>query len=386
MEQETKALAATKHISEHRDERVKQLKDEGKKIVGYFCSYTPLEIITAAGFIPYRIVGDMHEPMTEVGAYLENLICPYIRNCFDLGFKGAFQFLDGVVMPHSCDMLEKSPRIWKYYLNPVWSINVPHLITEPTKEFFEADLTCFKEELEELAGKEITKEALCEAVRQHNENRALVRVLYGMRQQDPPKLSGAETLQVLLAAMSLPVTESNELLKGVIREVERRQNDIEKKPVRLLLYGGEIDDVGLVQMIEDCGANVVVDDSCFGTRHYWHDVEETIDPLKGISFRYLTKIMCPRTYREQSGYRTQEDLNRRFAHIESFASEYNVNGIIAYIIWMCDIHAFEFPDLRDYFGKLGLPVLYLESDYSWGSIMQLKTRIQAFVEMIQVKG
>jgi benzoyl-CoA reductase/2-hydroxyglutaryl-CoA dehydratase subunit BcrC/BadD/HgdB len=124
-----------------------------------------------------------------------------------------------------------------------------------------------------------------------------------------------------------------------------------------------------------------MDDLSTGLRAFWHDVEATSDPLDGIVNRYLDKIYCPRTYRPQA--ETQEkDLDSRFGYVYRFAADFRVNGVILYVIRFCDTYELDAPDFKSYFQDKGIPVLYLEDDYSAATLGQLKTRVQAFLEMI----
>ncbi len=373
-----RGLAAAKEIYQNRDRRARELKGEGKNIIGYLCCYPPLEIITAAGAVPYRIMGNVREPVTQADAYLEPIWCPYIRSCFDLAIKGKFDFLEGFVSPHSCDIVQRIYDIWKYYIKPAYShfIDVPHMVDYPSShQFFKEGLTRFKKSIEEFTANSISDQSLLEAIELHNRNRALMRQLYELRKQDPPLLSGTEVTQVIVASMSLPAEEANELVSGVIEEVKGRKDGPEKKSARVLVYGSEIDDVAFIEMVEESGANVVMDDLCIGTRHHWHEVEKTKDPLDGIVSRYLEKIMCPRTYRAGKA-------NERLRYLFDYAKEFNANAVILYIIRFCDTHEFDVPDVRDYLREMGLPVLHIEDDYSTTTMMQFKTRVQAFLEMI----
>lgn len=378
-----KGLTRAKEICKSRDERVRELKKEGKKIVGYFCCYPPLEMMTALGQIPYRILGDMEEPITEADRCLPTILCPFVRSCLDIGLKGRYDFLDGVVGVHACDTIQNVHAIWRYYLKPTYShfIDIPHVVHKASLKFFKSELNTFKKTLEEFAGKEVSKEHLRQAVLLHNKQRALVKELYALRKPDPPLLSGAEMTEILVALMSLPVEEGNELLKEVSGEVKQRQDSSQSGKARLLLWGTPIDHVSLVELIEDCGASVVVDDMCLGTRFYWHDVELTDDPLDGLAVRYLEKIPCPRTFRD-TGRTRQADLDNRFGYIRDFARAWKVRGIILQIIKYCDTHGYELPDLGDYLREAGFPTLVIEHDYSASALEPLRTRLQAFVEIL----
>lgn len=377
-----KGLARARELYQNRGQRAKELRDNGKKVIGYICCYPPAELVTAAGFVPYRITGSL-EPITEADAYLETLMCPYVRSCLDLGLKGKYDFVDGMIWPHTCDNVQKTYDIWKHYVPHAYFkyLDVPHMTDTSSFEFFTKELDVVKESLEEFAGDKITEERLNEAIAAHNENRVLLRQLAGLKKQDPPLISGTEMTQVMMAVMSIPVDEANELLRSIIEEVSTRKDGPQSKAARLLVYGCEIDDIAFIKLVEESGANVVIDDLCFGTRYYWEDVATDGDPLKNLADRYLGKIMCPRTYRRSPGTR-QQDLDNRFGYLREFAKSFNVNGAILYIIRYCDTFEFDVPDVRDYLQDAGIPCLHLEDDYSLTSIGGFKTRIQAFLEMI----
>ena len=376
-------LLGVEELYQKRGQRARELNSQGTKVIGYFCCYVPVEFFTALSMVPYRIQGGVNEPITEADTYLETIMCPFVRSAFDLALKNRYDFLDGLVVPHTCDTVQRIYDIWKYYRKPAYShfINVPHMLQPSSYEFFKEELLTFRRSLERFAGKKMTDEALSGAVQLHNENRSLVGELYDLRKSDPPLTSGVEILKTVVAGMGLPVLEFNDLLRSVIKEIKERGSGPQKKPVRILIYGSVIDDISFVQLIEESEANVVMDDLSTGSRGFWHDVEVTSDPLDGIVNRYLDKIYCPRTYRPQAET-PEKDLDNRFGYVYKFATDFKVNGVILYVIRFCDTYELDAPDFRDYFQKKGLPVLYLEDDYSATTLGQLKTRVQAFLEMI----
>ena len=187
--------------------RARELKEEGKKIIGYVCSFVPLEIITAAGCIPFRVRGNIHEPITKGDTLLETIVCPYYRSCFDLSVKEKYDFLSGLVIPHGCDSMVRSYSAWSYSLPYSYFhfVNIPTVCVESSFEFFNAELNTFRKSLEKFAGKAITDEDLAQAIRVHNENRDKVRALYEFRKADPPLISGTELTMVLTVGSSLPI-------------------------------------------------------------------------------------------------------------------------------------------------------------------------------------
>ncbi|MBW1838208.1 MAG: 2-hydroxyacyl-CoA dehydratase [Deltaproteobacteria bacterium] len=377
-----KGLAKAKDVYEYRSKRARELKTEGKKVLGY-CCYPPLEIMTALDFLPIRILGDMDEPITIADGYLPTVMCIFYRSCFDLGMKGRYDFLDGFIGAHACDGAERTSHIWKNYIKSPCNffLDIPHTSRTEAVDYFKLQLSYFKETLEEFTGKKISPERIRETIALHNKQRALVRDLYNLRKPDPPLISGSEMLQVVIALMMIPIEEGNVLLKEVIEEVSARKDVVEKKTGRLLIWGSLIDNTAFTDMIESAGFNIVIEDTALGVRPFWHDIEDTEDPLMGLAKHYLEEVKCPRTF-AQTGSSYKEDLENRFSYLKEFANHWKVNGVFGNIIRNCDIHGYEVPAVRDYLEGLGLPVLIIEQDYSTAALEPLRTRFQAFAERI----
>jgi benzoyl-CoA reductase subunit C len=364
--------------------RAKELKKKGKKVMGYISASGPLEIISAAGFVPLRMKGDVHEPITKADAQMETIVCPFVRNIFDLALKGRYHYFDGMVIPHTCDSLSRTYDIWNYNLQLPYShfLNVPHVTDSPSLEFFKEVLNTFIKSLERFTGNKISNESLTQAMEAYNQNRERMRQLYELRKFDPPLISGVEMTEVLVAAMSLPVEESTELISRVIDEVKKGGNKPTEKSPRIMIVGDQIDDVALIEIIEKTGASMVMDDTSNGSKIYWSDVEITKNPIDGIAERYLKKMKLPTIYRETEGT-YQNNLEERFGHIRQFIKDFKVDGVILFIYKYCDPYGFEVPATKSYIESFGTPVLYLEDEYSTSTLGRLKTRIEAFLEMIE---
>ncbi|MBI4285648.1 MAG: 2-hydroxyacyl-CoA dehydratase [Chloroflexi bacterium] len=368
-------LQKVKYIYNNRLDRVKELKSEGKRIIGYLCSMAPLEILEAAGLVPFRIMGSPQKGTASADVHIETNMCPYVRNCFARGLEGEFGFLDGLLLSHTCDSVLRLYGLWKYHLDAPFThcVNVPHTISEPTIRFFREEIELFKEKVEQYAGQEISGPALRASIELYNANKALVKELYGLRKEDPPLISGTEMMETLVAGLSIPAREFNQLLREVKDEVITRPPKLTKKP-RLLLHGCIMDKTGFVSLIEKCGAKVVMDDTCIGTRTFWNEVATDGDLLDGLIDSYFKKFQCPRTYRGRSLH--------RFDYLRQYATDYNAQGMISYIMRFCDCHSLDAPDMRDYLRELRLPVLIVEDDYTEGAVQSLRVRIQAFIESV----
>lgn len=376
-------LATVNKYYEDYGSRARELKGQGKSVIGYLCALSPVEMIQGAGFVPFRIKGDVSEPITKADSQLETIVCPLVRSCFDLSLKERYEFLEGIVIPHACDSITRSYSTIRHSLGLPYShfVNVPHTIKDISLEFFKEELNTFRKSLSRYSGRELADSDLAQAVQAYNKQRAKVRELYELRQPDPPLISGGEVTRTLVAVMSLPVEESVELLDSVISEVKQRSESPAKKGARIMVIGGQVDDAAFIDLIEENDASVVADDLCPGAREYWFDVKATENPLDGIAERYLRGIYCGRTYRGESGD-FQKDLEERFGHIGRFIKDFKVDGVILYIYRYCDPFGFEVPAMESYIDSFGVPTLYLEDEYSMSSIGRLRTRVQAFLEMI----
>ena len=384
---EKKGLARASEIYKDPSSRAKELKAEGKKIIGYTCIYAPIEMMSALGLVPYRILGDMGEPITEADKALPPVSCPFMRSCLDLAFKGRYDLLDGVVLVHSCDPQEKTARIWETYVEHpyVHFIDIPVNIYEPSLEYFKGQLNDFKNTLECFVGEKLTAKKLKRAIELHNRQRALVRELYELRKPEPPLISGTETLQVTNALTRIPVEEGNELLVQVISEVKGRKSGPQRKAARHLIISSTLENVDMMAIFED-GGNVVMDDFCGGSRARGPDVKLTGNLIDGLAHRYLVGLTLPRTYREAMPGDVRKDyiadLESRFGYLKDFVTEWNVTGVILLLVRFCDPFAYEVPGLKDYFDSFGVPSIYIEHDYTRGAGAPLATRVEAFLEVI----
>ncbi len=372
---------AEKYYSDY-GSRARELKNSGRKVIGYLSALSPVEILTAAGVVPIRLKGNVSEAITKADAYMETMICPFVRNVFDAALKGRYGFLDGVVLSHQCDSIDRTYDVWSYNLEfPYWHfINYPHVTDKPSIEFTNEILRIFIRTLEKYTGKSITDQALADAVRAHNENRQAMRALYDLRKEDAPRISGAEMMKVLVASMSLPVDESTALIKSVTEEIKKR-TAAPRKTARIMLVGDQIDDVAIVNAIEDADAFMVMDDLSIGSKMYWGDVDATADPVQGITRRYLEELKVPTTF-ISAGSTYAENLEARFGHLRQFVKDFKVNGAILFIYKYCDPYGFEVPAMKSFIESTGIPVLYIEDEYSTSSLGRVKTRIEAFLEMI----
>jgi benzoyl-CoA reductase subunit C len=347
-------------------------KTWSRPVLGWTCTYTPEEIIYAADALPVMVMGDLGTTMLA-DAYLPSNSCSFARSCFNAVLRGDYDYLDGYVESNSCDNRGKIFDMWTHQskVPNTYFINTPHTNTEKTHQFFYGEIVKFKEWIEKTFGKPISNQSLSKAIEVYNTNRRLLKEAYDLRKKNPPLLSGAEALETSLSSTVTPKEEHNKLLTQLVKDLPNR-SDQPKAGIRLLVTGSVMDNTELVGTIESVGGTVVADDWCTGSRYFWNQVDARSEPLRAIARRYLDKIPSSFMYTHEA----------RFKHVLEMAKNFNVEAAIIFVLKFCDTHMFDAPLLRDELKAAGLPVLYLEWEHSMSGIAGLKTRIEAFIEMV----
>ena len=352
-------------------------KSQGKKVLGYNCSYFPEEIVHAAGVLPFRIRGTGCTETTRADAFLARANCSFARACLEQLLQGKYDFLDSAVFVYSCDHMCTAHNSWKAHGTlPLIEniISVPHTITEYGRAWYREEISNIKERIEDHFDVTITDDGLKEAIIARNETQRLQKRLYELRGNNPPPITGAHSLGVLVAESSMPKDEYNRLLGALIEELEITEG-VSGYDHRLMISGSVIDNPAMLKIIEDTGGLVVSDTLCFGaTRSFMEPMREDGDPLDAITDRYYSQILCPRMF---------DSYPERFDFAVDLARKANVEGVILQSIRNCDLHGIDNVMLAKDFEKTGIPVLVLEREYdALADAGRIKTRVQAFLERI----
>jgi len=355
---------------------VRQWKDEGKRIIGYICTYAPEEVIYSFGMLPYRTGAIGCTSTDKADVYLHRFNCTYVRCLLQMGLEGKYDFLDGFCFLNGCEQLRRLYDIWHRKIGTKFTdmLTIPHVISEKRFEWYLDDIKKFAENMASVFGLgPINKEKLRNAIKVYNETRRLMQRLYDLRKKDNPPITGSEAMKIIVASFTMPKHIFNELMKEALEEIEKRPG-ISNYRARIMIGGSYMDDTFLIDLIEETGGLVVADNLCFGYRHFVDMVEEVGDPLEAIARRYYWKNPCPRM---------QGEFDRRLNETKKIAKEANVDGIIFERIAFCDNHGAESVMESKFLEEEGIPTLVLEREYMPSDRGRLKTRIQAFIERIE---
>ncbi|OIQ11404.1 double-cubane-cluster-containing anaerobic reductase [Neomoorella thermoacetica] len=362
---------------------IKKLKDQGKKVVGTYCAFTPKELIIAAGAIPVSLCGTRQEPIPEAEKILPRNLCPLIKSSFGFAITGScpyFYFADLLIAETTCDGKIKMYELLREY-KPMHILNLPPTsLGEDAFAYWYNEILKAKERLEREFAVEITTAKLQEAIRLVNEERRALLEFHRLNRNDPAPLSGLDLLKVLWAKGFTPDIAAG---TAVIRQVtlavkEQMARGVSAAPPgspRILLTGCP---VGLgsekvIKLVEAGGGVVVCLESCSGIKALEPLVDEEGDPLQAIAAKYL-QVPCPCLTPNRG----------RLELLERLIKEYRVDGVIDLTWQACHTYNIESYSIKKLVQeKEGLPFLPIETDYSTSDLQQLKVRIDAFLEMIK---
>lgn len=366
----------------HAATSLQQLKEEGAKVVGFYCTFAPQEVAIAAGAQTVALCATKEEPIADGEKSLPRNFCPLIKSSFGFAVTDKCPFFlnsDLVVGETTCDGKKKMFELMAK-IKPLHVMKLPQgYDSEADKAYWLAAVRELKELLETTFGVSITDEKLAAAIRELNAERLLIQELAGYMKHDPVPLSGLDMLKVLWARNF--VFDRNEFsaqVRELIDELKTRvdagQGALPKGAKRIVVTGVPTGSGAekVLKIIEDCGAAIVYIENCSGMKQFVNLVDEEKPALEAIAEKYLkTPCSC------------MSPNPQRLELVAAAASDWRADGVVD-IVWQgCHTYNVESRVLKDYLRDKGLPCLHIETDYSQGDVEQIKTRVQAFLEMMR---
>ena len=370
----------------HLKERPSQLfeaKNKGVKIIGYFPgNYVPEELIYASGAVPLCLInGGDSKPAEMALSVVPQVICPFARAQVGerlLGKNPYYSMIDMLVAPITCQHLKKVAEVWEYNGDlEIFKLGIPHQHNNDFElEYFNDRLRALKDRLQTFTGNEITDEKINEAIVLYNRMRELLENISLLRCTSPSLLSGLDFVKLNHASFYADPAFMVDYLDSVYRELKDKQQVTETETPRILLIGPSIGcgDYEVLQLVKAAGGDIVIEEICEGVRYYWNKIENKGDLFQSLANGYLVdRIPCA-----FMRYSTRKRLDFALKLIKDFA----VSGIIWYELLCCETYDAEAYFFSQEMGKRNIPMLILESDYSTSNTGQLKTRIEAFIEIL----
>jgi benzoyl-CoA reductase/2-hydroxyglutaryl-CoA dehydratase subunit BcrC/BadD/HgdB len=367
--------------------RVQELRQHARNgtiVVATYCVFVPDEIVLAADAIPVGLCAGTQFSVPIAEEVLPRNTCALIKSSF--GFKLGricpyVQTSHLIVGETTCDGKKKMFEILGQY-QPVYVMEVPNKKTERSRQLWHGEVVAFKDVIEKLTGNKITPEKLGEAIELVNQRRLALQRLYNLRKVRPVPISGKDALLATQVSFYDDAKRDTQMLNALCDELDKRvaagQGVAPANAPRILISGSPmaVPNWKLHHIIESTGAVVVCEESCTGTRFFSDLVKPTKnnldEQLKAIADRYMN-IHC--------ACFTPND--ERMDDVVKLAKEYQVDGVVHYNLQFCHTYANEAVRMEQHLEKAGIPLLRIETDYSDEDTGQLKTRIEAFLEMIK---
>lgn len=377
------------YLQEANNDLVRQAQGEGRYALGSVCSQIPEPLLD----LPNCFCVRLRAPRTgsiEMGTYyMSSILCECCRAILERAIEGGYGFLDAILAPDACAQMNRCVE------------NIEHNQLCEKEGFFisyadvpmKCDETALKhyvkqmrlhilEPLKEHYGVDCSDKALRKSVEQYNEVCELLTTLGDFRKEENPRITGYEYAVFCLASYCCPKDKLIPIYRETIEEVINRKQD--EKPgyrARVALIGSEVDDAELIRVIEEAGALVVADRYCFGSLpgRAAIKLDTNEDVLTAICRHYMVTGQCPR-------FMDTAKIKERQSYVDQIAKEYKVDGLIYQQIKFCDYWGYErahaFHVMRE---QYGYPVLSIDRPYMAGNSGQLRTRVQAFCESLEVK-
>lgn len=361
-----------------------ELQKAGGKVFGTFCVFVPDEIVVACGGAVTGLCGGSQFWVPDGEKVLPSAMCPLIKASLGAHFGKTcpyFSVADVYVGETTCDGKKKAYEILGAD-KQTYVMDMPQMKRPQDIEKWTGEIAAFAAEVERITGRTLTAEALADAIKLINEKRrALARVYEARKATNCIPISGKDALLMTQIAFFDDPARCAEMANKLADELEQRVADgVSVFPAgtkRILITGTPlaIPNWKLHHIIETSGAAVVCEEMCTGTRYFENLVDESVTTLEGqfqaLSERYM-KNNCA-CFTPNPG---------RVADIVRLAKEYQVDGVIDANLKFCTLYDVEKSSVSEVLEAEGIPVLGLETDYTDNDAGQLRTRIQAFVEML----
>ncbi len=344
----------------------KSLHSPKENLMGWMCTYTPVELIHAAGFTPYRIYG--LQQFNNADGYLPINFCPYLKSSFEQLLKEK-DTLKGMIFANSCDGSRRLMDITTVYLEqmPSYIMDVPRLVSKLSLDFYSLSLKKLLFFLENLKGEKISEKSILESV---NLFKKIKKSLQSLKNA---YLDGQISLidyyrVVKLSTISEPSAYENEIKKFL--EILPSLKKLPPNGTSLMVVGNFINEERLLKILSGLDCHIIFDDLCTTHRYFAKNTTyNEKDIMHGLAESYLTSTACMR----------MADMSAKLEHIKKIIGKKKAEAIIFVSLKFCDNTLYFYPLLKK---RLEVPILNLELEYNNFSEGQVKTRLEAFLEML----
>lgn len=376
-------------LQEANNDLIQQAKKDGNKVLGYTCYHIPEVLLNLPGCVSTRMRAPRTGSLDIATYYMSSYLCGYSKALVERGIEGGFNFLDALIGSESCSEMN---RCYEHFevLNLVNNsdffvsiADVPFKIMPHTVKHFKQQLqTKLLDRLHDVYGIDISEDAMRKAIEQHNEVCRLITEIGEYRKEENPRITGYEFHVINLVSYVCPKYLIIDKLRETAEELKTRKPDEKKKyRARVVVVGSELDDPDFTKLFEESGALVVADRYCFGSLPGREEIKLTDDGdvLEQIILHYMNTSQCPR-------YMSHDKVAGRKEYVKHLVEEYHAEGVVYEQLKFCEYWGYE-RALASHIitNDYGIPSVCVDRQYTANASGQLRTRIQAFVESLEIK-
>lgn len=353
------------------DAQLVELAEQGNRLMGYFCTYTPVELLHASGFVPIRIMGGA-DKVEKAYNLVPDFICPYLRKAVERGLNGYYRNLSGIVQGYTCDVTCGLTNIWEeniggevFHILPLPYVNQPE-----SRSYLRSGIADLVEKLER-AGGSFSEQKLEATLNLYARIRILMLGIFALRHQRRLNLSASELLYVVNAGFITPPERYCRMLIELMEALPETAGTNDGIPV--LVSGSLIEDPEFLGIVEESGGLVVADDLCTGFRNFDPADGKEGDPVDRLIDRIMNRFPCP----------TRSSAEDRLPRLLDLMKRSGAKAVVFLIQKFCTPHLGDHPTLKDGLAKLNIPSIVIEMEEGGTMDGQNRTRLVSFFEMLR---
>ncbi len=376
-------------LQQANNDLVQQAVRGGQLALGYNCYYIPEVLLNLPGCFSSRLRAPNSSTAEIASYYMTNRNCPYVRCILERAIEGGYNYLNALFGAEGCAAMERMEEHFAL-LHPVQNDRFFTTIIDPPMKGDQTSLDYYKAQLQlkvldalrDHYGVDTSDAALRAAIEKHNRLCRVITDIGDLRKQENPPLTGYEYHVIVLVSQVCPHDLILPFLEETLAELKTRQPE-EKFPfrARVVLAGSEIDDPEFTKLLEMCGAMVVADRYCFGGFPGREEitVQDGETAFDAVCRHYLHHNQCVR-------FMDGAKIDQRHQELRRLVQDYHADGVIYESMKFCEFWSYE-KVLASHVlqQEMGIPCCTIEKEYTLGSVGQLRTRFQAFVESLEIK-
>lgn len=376
-------------LQQANNDLVQQAVRGGQLALGYNCYYIPEVLLNLPGCFSSRLRAPNSSTAEIASYYMTNRNCPYVRCILERAIEGGYNYLNALFGAEGCAAMERMEEHFAL-LHPVQNDRFFTTIIDPPMKGDQTSLDYYKAQLQlkvldalrDHYGVDTSDAALRAAIEKHNRLCRVITDIGDLRKLENPPLTGYEYHVIVLVSQVCPHDLILPFLEETLAELKTRQPE-EKFPfrARVVLAGSEIDDPEFTKLLEMCGAMVVADRYCFGGFPGREEitVQDGETAFDAVCRHYLHHNQCVR-------FMDGAKIDQRHQELRRLAQDYHADGVIYESMKFCEFWSYE-KVLASHVlqQEMGIPCCTIEKEYTLGSLGQLRTRFQAFVESLEIK-